>query len=350
MLGSLRTPALAAILATAIAQAAPAANCALRNPRRLIEQIFPDYTRFRSVDAAVDLAIKAQIEAALGSELSISDVGKHTAYIVLREGVPIGIVHARTETGTRGSIELVWAMDLDLRIKDFRVQQSREKHTDVIESDAFRSKLVGRDLGELRRLLTAGNDDIDVAALEVPASARKIAHTTVLCGVKTRIITDEAFAETILPARTVGLVHRYFPATDRVTRVVAPYSAGAADAMNRADGAAPGQVDPDTFAIMRAFDASGRPLGVVALAYWTADPARPETWWAVGPEGTIRETLVVGDVDDATRAQFTDLRGADLEALSAPGRSPAGTPAHCGFEVLTVLAGHDLSAPPPPSK
>ncbi len=359
MLHSSQTLRLAAVLAMSIAQAAPAANCALRQPRRQIEQIFPDFTSIKSVDAAVDKELKAEIEAVLGSELSISDVGKHTAYIVLRKGVPIGIVHARTETGSRGTIELVWAMDLDMRIKDFRVQGSREKHTDVIKSDAFRNKLVGRDLGELRRLLTAGNDDVDIAALEVPASARKIAHDAVLCGVKTRIITDEAFAKTILPARAMGLVHRYFPTTARITRIATPYPDGAADAMTPAGGGAPGQVDRNTFVILRAFDATGAPLGVLALAHWTAHAARPETWWAVGPEGTIRETLVVGNVDAATRAEFADLRGADLATLTADARlrdtgllansrSPADTPAHCGVEVLTVMATHDTSAPPPP--
>jgi len=344
MFVSPQTLGLAAALTLAIAQAAPAANCSLRQPRRQIEQIFPDFTNIKSIDATIDKELKARIEAVLGSELSISDVGKHTAYIVLRDGVPIGIVHARTETGARGSIQLVWAMDLDMRIKDFRVQSSREKHTDVIESDAFREKLVGRNLAELRRLLTTGNDDIDIAALEVPASARRIAHTTVLCGVKTRIITDEAFAGILLPARAMGLVHRFFPATTRVTRIAAPYPAGAVD------GAASGEVDPDTFLVYRAFDANGEPIGVVAFAYWTAHAQRTETWWAVGTDGTIQETLVVGDVDDAMRAEFSDLHGARLATLAGRGPSPAVTPTRCAIEVLTVLATHNTGAPPPPSE
>ena len=110
MFVSPQTLGLAAVLTLAIAQAVPAANCSLRQPRRQIEQIFPDFTNIKSIDAAIDKDLKARIEAVLGSELSISDVGKHTAYIVLRDGVPIGIVHARTETGARGSIQLVWAI------------------------------------------------------------------------------------------------------------------------------------------------------------------------------------------------------------------------------------------------
>ena len=54
---------------------------------------------------------------------------------------------------------------------------------------------------------------------------------------------------------------------------------------------------------------------------------------------------------DAGGAEFADLRGADLATLIgllANSRSPADTPAHCGVEVLTVMATHDTSAPPPP--
>ena len=96
---------------------------------------------------------------------------------------------------------LIYLGNSDMRIKGFRVQRSREKHRDVIRSDEFRQKLIGRNLNDLRRLLTAGNDDVDLAALDVPASARSIAHATVLCGLKTRIITDLAFRDTLTPAR-----------------------------------------------------------------------------------------------------------------------------------------------------
>ena len=346
----IRTLGLVALVAVAITESAPAANCALRNPRRQIEEIFPDYTNLKSVIATIDKDLKAEIERVLGSELTISDVGKHTAYIVLKGDVPIGIVHARTETGARGSIELVWAMDLDMRIKDFRVQRSRDKHTDVIKSDDFRNQMAGRDLSDLRKLLTAGNDDIDLAALEIPASARAIAHAAVLCGVKTRIITDEAFHETILPARLRGLAHRYFPGTARVTRISVPYPESAVDAVTRAIATAPRQLDPDSFAILRAFDAADRPLGMLALADWTSHPGRPETWWAVATNGTIREILVVGDVDEDTRARLSELRGSDLPALT--GRTPdtSDAPSRCGVEVLAVLSIHDMGSPPPPAE
>jgi len=89
----------AVILAVITCGSAHGANCALRNPDRQIYEIFPEATNYRSVVAIVDADLRQRIEQQLGSNLSKSDVGKHTAYLVLKDSIPIGLVHARTEDG-----------------------------------------------------------------------------------------------------------------------------------------------------------------------------------------------------------------------------------------------------------
>lgn len=341
-----------AVLAAALSATAVGANCALRNPDRQIYEIFPDATSYRTMEAVIDTDLKRHIEEKLGSDLSISDVGKHTAYLVLKDKVPIGIVHARTEAGPRGSIELVWAMDLDMSIRDFRVQRSHDKHADVIKSDGFRQKLVGLDLPGIHNLLTIGNDDIDLAALQIPARARSIAHTVILCGVKTRIITELAFQDSIMPARRRGLVHRYFPQTARVTEIDKPFEAPTAVDVARAIGHTPDQLDRESFTVVGGLGPDDRLLGVLAFAVWSAHRARPESWWAVSPQGIIREVLIVGDVEESVREQFSALRGKDLRGLAEQLERPGGTPAACAVEVLAVLATHGIGgyAPPVPGK
>ena len=99
--------------------------------------------------------------------IHLNDLGQHTLYLVLKNKVPIGFVHARTELGQMGAIELIWAMDLDLSIVDFRVQRSRERRTDVIKSPGFRQKIVGRSRPQLRGLLTLQNASVNTVALEI---------------------------------------------------------------------------------------------------------------------------------------------------------------------------------------
>lgn len=330
------------VLVAAAGASADGANCALRNPNRQIYEIFPEATSYRSVVAIVDGNLKRRIEDRLGSSLARSDIGKHTAYVVLKETVPIGVVHARTEAGARGSIELVWALDLTMKIKDFRVQRSRDKHTDVIKSEAFRAKMVGRDLRSIQDLLTAGNDDIDLAALEIPPSAATIALKVVLCAAKTRLITELAFQNAILPARLLGLVHEYFPETDRVTRVVSPLDDATRNRIAAATGTAPALLEADTLTVLRAMAGDGATLGALAFAIWSAHPGRPETWWAVSPDGRIQDIVLVGDVDEREQDAFAALRRRDLAELVAA-ESPS---ARCGAEVLAILAAHGYGTLP----
>ena len=80
------------------------ANCALRNPDRQIYKIFPDASSYRTIVARVDDEKKDAIEATVGSPLARTDLGKHTIYVVLRDSVPIGFVHARMEIGSRAAL------------------------------------------------------------------------------------------------------------------------------------------------------------------------------------------------------------------------------------------------------
>ena len=96
------------------------------------------------------------------------------------------------ELGTRGSIELVWALDLDLNIKAFSVQVSRERNTKAIESDDFRSKLVGRNLSAIKALLSDGNHDVNLAALNLPSNAASIACFFLSSTLATMVRYDDA--------------------------------------------------------------------------------------------------------------------------------------------------------------
>ncbi len=337
---------LGAGLSSAITFGAAGANCALRNPSVQIYQIFPDATSYRTVVAKVDAELLPLIQKKVGSELTRADVGKHTAYVVLKDTVPIGFVHARTENGTRGSVELVWGMGLDMTIKDFRVQRSREKHTEAIKSDEFRAKLTGRDLQSLRTLLTQGNHAINPLALEIPAGAATIAHCVVLCGLKTRVITELAFRDSIKPARMLGHLYEHVPDTKSVTSIKTPLGDETAAAVKRLIGAAPSQLDRGSLVVLRAAGEDGATKGLLVQGSWTSHPRRPECWWVVSPEGRLRAVWIVGEVDQSVKQQFAVLRGKELATLQGQVDLTIDSPARCGLEVLAVLAAHGFGGMP----
>lgn len=320
-------------------QAFGQANCALRNPDRQIYEIFPEATSYRTLESEVNRENRPTLENEIGSPLAPTDLGTHSAYVVLNGTVPIGFVHARTEIGSRGSIELVWAMDIDLTIADFRVQRSRERQTNAIKSDSFRGELVGRNLTDLRDLLTSGNDDIDLAALNVPANAAGIAHTIVLCALKTRVITEQAFRDSIFPAQMLAHVHRAFADVGKVTRVRTPFSSDVLESIRQKLGRDTDQADLSTIDVLRVRVANGSEIGILVRADWNAYPENPECWWAVLGDGTMRSATIAGRKYAAVRQDFQGFQGRKLDAIDDGGETES-TPSGRRFarEVLAIAA------------
>ena len=176
------------------------ANCALRNPDRQIFEIFPQATSYRSVVENVGSSIRPDIEAKVGGPITFNEMGKHTLYVVLNRRKTIGFIHARSEIGSRGTVELVWALDLDLAIKDFRVQRSRERHTAAVKSAGFRELLIGKGAAELQERLRNGDGAANFRAPGVPVQAAGLVGTVIRSGVKTLVITAVAFRKTMLSA------------------------------------------------------------------------------------------------------------------------------------------------------
>jgi hypothetical protein len=321
------------------------ANCSLRNPDRQIYEIFPAATAYRTITGVIDETRKARIEEVVGSELVATDLGQHTVHMVLRDTAPLGFVHARAEVGARGSVELVWALDLDLALRDFRVQRCRERNADAVESDSFRKSLVGRNLAELKSLFSDGNRDVNLSALGAPADAAPLARTVLLCALKTRVITELAFEEPVRGARLLGHLHRAFPATASATRIADPFGGPALEAALQAAGGRVAPLETATATALRSLDGAGATLGFVVCAPWTDHPARPECWFAVAADGAVLEARLVGEAPEALRSQFASLAGAMPASTPGEPEPAVGSPTRCARFVLGGLTVHRARGP-----
>lgn len=324
------------ICSDAIAQA----NCALRNPDRQIYKIFPDASSYRTIVARVDDKKKDAIEVIVGSPLARTDLGKHTIYVVLRGSVPIGFVHARMEIGTRGSIELVWALDLDLNIKAFSVQVSRERNTKAIQSDEFKKKLVGRNLTSIKSLLSDGNHDVNLAALDLPSNAASIAHIVVLCALKTRVITEIAFADSVLASRQLGNVYRAFEGTASVRRLETPLNNAALTSAERALGSAPFPFDRSSFKVFRSIIKDGSSKGMLVYATLKYDKTQLETWWIVSTSGAVIK-VSVSDAERQVQAAFSALAGKNLKQLQSTTKDVT-LAQQCALALLSILEANSM--------
>lgn len=152
----MRPLVVAAVLLSAPAAAAQNdAFCALRDPVAQIYDLFPTATGFRSIVRPVGEAARDHVLATVPFEMHFNEMGRHTLYAALRDGQPIGWVHVRSESGEWGLMEFVWALDLDLRVRDFAFQRYRGRAPRGELQATLRHAVLGKSADELAVLLIA---------------------------------------------------------------------------------------------------------------------------------------------------------------------------------------------------
>lgn len=171
-----------------LASARPAvaqAYCALRDPVQTIYALYPTATSFRSLVATVDEGARADIARQLGVTLHHDELGRHTLYVALHQGTPVGLVQVRAERTKWGLAEFAWALDFDLHVVGFRVQRSRSGGRSALERDDFLALLRGSTTDTLSRLLVASGSSHALANLRLSPEEHDLAVAALTSGIKT---------------------------------------------------------------------------------------------------------------------------------------------------------------------
>ncbi len=127
--------------------------CALRDPSHQLYEMFPDATAFRSVVQLVDDDVRDKASQSLPFTIHSRELGEHTLYVPVKGSTPLGFLHVRTEASPWGLVEIAWALNSALQVRDFRFQRCRGAACDEVSSAEFRARLRGRGVDELRKLL-----------------------------------------------------------------------------------------------------------------------------------------------------------------------------------------------------
>ena len=169
--------------------------CALRDPSSQIFQMNPHATAYRSIIKKIDLSVRRRVMERVGFDLHARELGQHTLYVALNRKEPIGLVHVRSELSDWGLVEVAWALDLDLRIVDFRFQRCRGPACDSAEHDeSLGQSLRGQGLEDLRARLGRRATS---AAKEPGSDAAKMLETLVRSALKTIAVTEVAWGDEI---------------------------------------------------------------------------------------------------------------------------------------------------------
>jgi hypothetical protein len=125
--------------------------CSVREPNRLIREMFPRHTGFRTEMLEITAETAAKFPADLPFRFDRREVTRHPLFIVMEGDRVVGYVQARTQPTRWGLTEYVWALDAKLALLDFRVQRSREPGADRLDRSRLVGALRGLTLDEARR-------------------------------------------------------------------------------------------------------------------------------------------------------------------------------------------------------
>ncbi len=166
------------ILLTALVFMAPAeqscgqAFCALRDPNRIIGELFPDFSQFKSITAIIGKPEVEAIEKATGLKCDPREFGSHRLYAVFNEGGLEGFVQSRSEIVDWGIAEIIIATDTKSNLKGFRFQRCRSRYREAAEADIVQEFLKRLSSDEL--ISMARDEKFREAIIEQASLSKKV--------------------------------------------------------------------------------------------------------------------------------------------------------------------------------
>lgn len=288
---------LAFALLAPVPQASAVAYCALRDPVNTIYELFPEAKSYRSNVQTVGRKAREAVTSQLPFSMHFNELGRHTLYVALKEAVPIGFVHARSESGEWGITEYAWAIRTDLSIQGVKVQRSRDPDIRKLTSTELNSYVEGRGLAGLsaeRAIAIKAGDKLKTAVLS--------------SAMKALIIIETVWGDEFSEMPPVHLYSEQLTGAIGISKIDALYDPATLDQLARIGLAESPAFQRDSLAGYRLSNPNNQ---ILALAVRTPNSvvSPSETlWWLVSRDGEIVRVTNGDKVSPATN-MFESLLG-----------------------------------------
>ncbi|TDF34497.1 hypothetical protein EYS14_23880 [Alteromonadaceae bacterium M269] len=181
---------------------APEANaeayCALRDPVSSIKKLFPNATNHKSIVRSIDETTRQQVSEEFPQlPLHFGELGRHTLYVAMNGEKAIGMVHVRSEQSPWGLVEIAWAMNMDLTVRDFTFQRCRNRQKKLLTTAEFKLQFMGKSFEDLRTFYDKESNGGTSDYLQAASGADELANVVLKCGLKTLLVTRLAWQDDI---------------------------------------------------------------------------------------------------------------------------------------------------------
>ena len=273
------------------------AFCALRDPVRRVYQMFPESTAYRTITSTVGPEHRASLLRELPFAHHFNEFGRHSLYVALQDGKPIGLIHVRSEKGRWGLVEICWALDFDLNILGFEFQRCRDPQCAKITDGPVEDFIVGSNFETLAKSVKEG-DFLE----SIPESQRTLAMTMLQSALKTISLTDTVWREELISLRAPFHAESAFESGIQLEPILA--------APKRVDDVGFDLIVWGEWAIQ---DAQDQPLGKLIMSSLLLPGFSDDLWWVVDEKGSlISIECQSGWPDEATASAFQQLIGRSI--------------------------------------
>ncbi len=189
-----------------------AAYCSLRDPVSAINMLYPNASHHRSITREVERSSRDAVSQRLPFTLLFNELGKHTLYIVMDKKMPLGFIHARSELSDFGLIEIVWALNPDMTIKDSYFQRCRNKQCrDAIFISEIKALINNKTFDELNALIDQKSElNNSESNTSFTAKSTGLKQAIIKSALKTIAVTESVWQKDIHRAQREKLIYSQF--------------------------------------------------------------------------------------------------------------------------------------------
>lgn len=251
-----------------------AAYCSLRDPISAINTLYPNATHHRSITREVDRKSRDHVSKRLPFTLLFNELGKHTLYTIMKEQQPLGFIHARSELSDVGLIEIVWAINTDMTIKDSYFQRCRNrKCRDPIFINDMKTLINGKTFAELLNNMQQINYSDPTGA----SSTASLKIAAIKSALKTIAVTESVWGKDILLTQQQHMVNQTFKSTPKVTIIETP---------NNSKGITFNMINQDSVKTFE-IESQKKIVGKMVYAQWEQYGYKGEFNWLFSPDGIV---------------------------------------------------------------
>ena len=300
-----------ALSGASIQDASARAFCALRDPIHSIRELFPESSGHMSSVKAITEAAREEIGRQLPFTLHFNELGKHTLYIVQANGVPSGFVHVRSELGPWGLMEIAWALNPDLSVRNFAFQRCRAPACNETLKNKIIEVVTGASGNSIRSYITSKGDALSETVAGNFENDTDLVLAVFRSALKTIAVTGITWKDEVAAVATKRLTSEHWHPADPIRVVPTDIKKNAFEALHRLNGGA-------------VFDDAGKlqlsqvyyrdePSGWIVTSPWRQGYSSGTAYWLFSETGHVRGVRSVPPWPNSeVRSAYEALRGRQL--------------------------------------